>query len=99
MAAADKRASLLSNLLAAKGGATGGDAEKPAEPEPASVISIAKRRMSEERPGEASAAAPGVLYSKGAATASTFRPSYWSFDHDEQAAPKPAPAKAEPAPA
>ncbi|HKX11314.1 MAG TPA: hypothetical protein VJN67_24145 [Stellaceae bacterium] len=99
MAAADKRASLLSDLLAAKGGATGGDAAKPAEPEPASVISIAKRRMGEERPSEAPAAAPGVLYSKGAATASTFRPSYWSFDHDEQAAPKPAPAKAEAAPA
>ena len=96
MAAADKRASLLSDLLAAKGGATGGDAEKPAEPEHASVISIAKRRMSEERPSEAPAA-PSVLYSKGAATASTFRPSYWSFDRDEQAAPKPAPAKAEPA--
>lgn len=96
MAAADKRASLLSDLLAAKGGATGGEAEKPAEPEHPSVISIAKRRIGEERPSEAPAA-PGVLYSKGAASASTFRPSYWSFDHDEQAAPKPAPAKAEPA--
>lgn len=95
MVAADKRASLLSGLLAAKGGAAGGDTEKPAEPDHPSVISIAKRRIGEERPSEAPAAS-SVLYSKGAATASTFRPSYWSFDHDEQAAPKPVLAKAEP---
>lgn len=97
MAAADKRAKLLSDLLAAKGGATG-EAGRPGQPERASVIPIAKHRAGEDRPVEAPAA-PGVLYSKGAATASTFRPSYWSFDHDEQAEPKAAPVKVEPAPA
>jgi hypothetical protein len=98
MAAADKRAKLLSDLLAAKGGATGGEAPAPVEAERPSVISIAKRRIGEERPSEAPAA-PSVLYSKGAATASTFRPSYWSFDHEEQAEPEAAPAKVEIAPA
>ncbi len=97
MAGADKRAKLLSDLLASKGAAAGA-AVKPAEPERAAVIQIAKHRPSEERASEPPAA-PSVLYSKGAASASTFRPSYWSFDHEEQAAPKPTPAKAEPAPA
>ena len=97
MAAADKQAKLLSDLLAAKGSATS-DAGAPAEPERPAVISIAKRRMSEDRPSDAPAA-PSMLYTKGAATASTFRPSYWSFDHEEQADPKTAPAKVEPAPA
>src|SRR5580704_10459093 len=94
--AADKRATLLSDLLAAKGAAAG-DAGKPAEPERAAVIQIAKRRPSEDRASEAPTA-PSMLYSKGAATASTFRPSYWSFDHDEAAETESAPAKAEPAP-
>src|SRR5215467_9089042 len=94
MAAADKRAKLLSDLLAAKGGATGGEASAPAEAERPSVISIVKHRTGEERPSEA-AAAPSVLYSKGAATASTFRPSYWSFDHDEQVESEATPAKVE----
>src|SRR5215472_11259586 len=100
MTGADKRASLLSDLLAAKGAAAG-DASPPAQPERASVIPIAKHRPSEDRASEASAA-PGVLYSKGAATASTFRPSYWSFDHQEpqeRAEPSAAPVKVEPAPA
>ena len=104
MAGADKRAKLLSDLMAAKGAAAG-DAGKPAEAERAAVIQIAKRRPSDERASEAPAA-PSVLYSKGAATASTFRPSYWSFDHKEQGEPpapaakaEPSPAKVEPAPA
>ncbi len=96
MAAADKRAKLLSDLLAAKGAAAG-DAGRAAEAERASaVIPIAKRRVSEDRESEAPAA-PGVLYSKGAATASTFRPSYWSFDHEQRAEPNAAPVKTEPA--
>ena len=91
MASADKRAKLLSDLLAAKGVDTG-----PAELERAAVIPIAKRRPGDEHESEVPAA-PSALYSKGAATASTFRPSYWSFDHN-QAEAEPAPAKAEPAP-
>lgn len=94
MAGADKRAKLLSDLLAAKGGASG-DAGPGAEAERASVIQIAKRRIGEDRAGEAPAA-PSVLYSKGAATASTFRPSYWSFDHEQQAERSAAPVKVEP---
>ncbi len=93
MAGADKQAKLLSDLLAAKGGATG-DAARSTELAQTSVIQIAKRRPSDDRASEAPAA-PSVLYSKGAATASTFRPSYWSFDHEEQVEPKVAPAKAE----
>ncbi|HXP75388.1 MAG TPA: hypothetical protein VN823_14690 [Stellaceae bacterium] len=96
MAGADKRAKLLSDLLAAKGGASG-DAGPRAEAERASVIQIAKRRIGEDRAGEAPAA-PSVLYSKGAATASTFRPSYWSFDHEQQTEPSAAPVKVEPPP-
>jgi hypothetical protein len=97
VAGADKRAKLLSDLLAAKGAAAG-DAGRPAQPERAAVIPIAKHRTGDDRPVEAPAP-PGVLYSKGAATASSFRPSYWSFDHDEPAEPKSAPVKVQPAPA
>ena len=93
MAGADKRAKLLSDLLAAKGEASG-DPGRSAEPVRAPVIQIADRRA-EDRPSE-TPAAPNMLYSKGAATASTFRPSYWSFDRDQQAKPSTAPARAEP---
>ena len=51
----------------------------------------------------------GVLYSKGAATASTFKPWYWSYDHKDEAGspdaetvvtriPAPAPPPSEPPP-
>jgi hypothetical protein len=93
MAGGDKRAKLLSDLLAAKGGASA----LPAEPEHASVIQIADRRPNEDRTSETTAA-PSVLYSKGAATASSFRPSYWSFDHDQQAEPTVESARVEPVP-
>src|SRR5207248_1132196 len=96
MAGADKRATLLSDLLAAKGGASAASRQS-AEPERASVLPIAKRRVSEDRGSEAPAA-QNVLYNKGAATASTFRPSYWSFDHTEQAEPTAEPPSVEPAP-
>src|SRR5438876_5112859 len=96
MAGADKRAKLLSDLLAAKGGASAASGQS-AEPERASVIQIAKRRLGEDRASEAPAA-QNVLYNKGAATASTFRPSYWSFDHTEQAEPTAESARVEPAP-
>jgi len=94
MASADKRAKLLSDLLAAKGEASG-NVSRAAEPESAPVIQIADRRVGEDRPSEAPAA-PSVLYSKGTATASTFRPSYWSFDRDQQAEASAAPARAKP---
>lgn len=94
MASADKRAKLLSDLLAAKGEASG-NVSRTAEPESAPVIQIADRRVGEDRPSEAPAA-PSVLYSKGTATASTFRPSYWSFDRDQQAEASAAPARAKP---
>jgi hypothetical protein len=96
MAGADKRAQLLSDLLAAKGGASAA-AGQSAEPERASVVQIAKRRLGEDRASEAPVA-QNVLYNKGAATASTFRPSYWSFDHTEQAEPTAESASVEPAP-
>jgi hypothetical protein len=92
MAGADKRAKLLSDLLAAKGDASGDFARAD---QPAPVIQIADRRVGEERPSEAPAA-PSVLYNKGAATASTFRPSYWSFDRDQQPEASVAPAHAKP---
>jgi len=95
MAGADKRATLLSDLLAAKGGASAASSQS-ADPERASVIQIAKRRLGEDRASEAPAA-QNVLYNKGAATASTFRPSYWSFDHTEQAEPTAESASLEPA--
>jgi hypothetical protein len=99
MAGADKRAKLLSDLMAAKGAAASGDSRAAeGERERTSVIQIANRRLLEDRAAEP-AAAPSVLYSKGAATAATFRPSYWSFDHDQQAEPAAAPADAALAPA
>src|SRR5712692_6241427 len=98
MSGADKRAKLLSDLMAAKGAAAS-FASPAGEVERASVIQIADRRLGEDRPEPPAGAAPGVLYSKGAATASTFRPSYWSFDHDEQGEPSAAPADARPSPA
>jgi len=94
MASADKRAKLLSDLLAAKGEASG-NVSRSAEPESAPVIQIADRRVGEDRPSEAPTA-PSVLYSKGTATASTFRPSYWSFDRDQQAEASAAPTRAKP---
>ena len=98
MAGADKRAKLLSDLLAAKGDASGGGGGS--EPERAPVIHIAERRQSEDRPSEApptpKPSTPNVLYNKGAATASTFRPSYWSFDHQQAPQPSAAPARVEP---
>jgi outer membrane biosynthesis protein TonB len=98
MAGADKRAKLLSDLMAAKGAATSGDSRAAeGERERTSVIQIANRRLLEDRAAEP-AAAPAVLYSKGAATAAAFRPSYWSFDHDQQAELPAAPADAAPAP-
>jgi hypothetical protein len=99
MAGADKRAKLLSDLMAAKGAAAGA-AERAPEPDRAAVIQIAKRRPTDDRVGEAPPAPASVLYSKGAASASTFRPSYWSFDHDEAtpAKPEPMPAPAAAAP-
>ena len=96
MAGADKRAKLLSDLLAAKGGASAASGQS-SEPERASVIQIAKRRVGEDRASEAPAA-QNVLYNKGAATASTFRPSYWSFDHTEQAEPAAQSLSVEPVP-
>src|ERR1051326_6440764 len=96
MAGADKRAKLLSDLLAAKDGASAASGQS-AVPERTSVIPIAKRRLGEDRATEARAA-QNVLYNKGAATASTFRPSYWSFDHTERAEPAAESASVEPAP-
>ena len=94
MAGPDKRAKLLSDLLASKGGATG-DGSRSAAPERSPVIHIADRRASDDRPAEAPAS-PAVLYSKGTATASTFRPSYWSFGPEQQGGPSVAPGQAEP---
>jgi len=94
MVSADKQAKLLSDLLAVKGNASAGT-DRPPGPEHAPVVQIANHRPSDGRPGEVPAA--GVLYSKGAATASSFRPSYWFFDHEERAEPSAAPARAEPA--
>ena len=96
MAGTDKRATLLSDLLAAKGGASAASGQS-AEPERASVIQIPKRRLGEDRVSEPPAA-QNVLYNKGAATASTFRPSYWSFDHTEQTEPTAGAPSVEPAP-
>ena len=94
MAGADKRATLLSDLLVAKGEASG-DLGRATDLAPAPVIHIADRRLGEDRPSEQPAAL-GVLYSKGTATASTFRPSYWSFAQDQKSRPSAAPARAEP---
>jgi hypothetical protein len=80
MAGSDKRAKLLSGLVAARG-ATAPVESPPPEGARSSVIKIADRRPAEDRSAEP---APSVLYSKGAATASTFRPTYWSYAHDEQ---------------
>lgn len=58
------------------------------------VLKIARRRAERPEGGTAGAAtAPepatteGVLYSKGAATASNFKPWYWSYDHKDEGAP------------
>ena len=58
------------------------------------ILKIARRRAERPEGGTAGAApAPepatteGVLYSKGAATASNFKPWYWSYDHKDEGAP------------
>lgn len=105
MASADRRAKLLSGILGAKGASTANELETPpaqpvepsAEVDRSSVLKIASRRPesaytespSPSPPPVPPAPAEGVLYSKGAATASTFKPSYWSFDHKDDGAPTP----------
>lgn len=95
MASADRRAKLLSGVLGAKGVAAASDLEsppaQPAAPAPeadrSSILKIANRRAEmAPAPAPEPPATEGVLYSKGAATASTFKPSYWSFDHKDDAA-------------
>jgi outer membrane biosynthesis protein TonB len=90
MAGGDKRAKLMSGLVAARGASPSAE---PAQATPpvarSSVIKIADRRPSDDRVAEP---APSVLYSKGAATASTFKPSYWSYDHGESPESPAAPA-------
>jgi hypothetical protein len=64
----DKRASLSSNLLDGKdGGASEGSAHQPQQGANGAAKSDAKLRDT-------------VLYNKGAASASGFRPQYWSYD-------------------
>ncbi|HMK69157.1 MAG TPA: hypothetical protein VK433_11445, partial [Stellaceae bacterium] len=83
MSSAEKRAKLRSGLLAQRGEAA--PATPPAPPQrPSEVIRFNERR---------SDAAASMLYTKGAATAATFRPTQWTFEKDTQAA---APAKSNP---
>src|SRR5271154_3678591 len=99
MASADRRAKLLSGVLGAKGAAAANELETPPEQPAAappeadrsSILKIANRRAAETPPAPEPEppATEGVLYSKGAATASTFKPSYWSFDHKDEAAAAP----------
>jgi hypothetical protein len=81
----DKRASLSSNLLAKdalaasddESGAVAGSASPGVlPPRPA----VSELRQTAE--GADATASDAVLYSKGAASASGFRPWYWSFDRD-----------------
>ena len=68
-----------------------------AEPDRATsaIARIAARRAAAAPSAPAEAPAPaakpdtgeGVLYSKGAATASTFKPWYWSYDHKDEGGP------------
>ena len=93
----------------------------PAEPDRATsaIARITARRAAAAAPSApAEAPAPaakpdtgeGVLYSKGAATASTFKPWYWSYDHKDEGGPEgsdtvvtripaPSPPASEPPPA
>jgi len=91
-----------------------------AEPDRATsaIARIAARRAAAAPSAPAEAPAPaakpdtgeGVLYSKGAATASTFKPWYWSYDHKDEGGPEgsdtvvtripaPSPPASEPPPA
>jgi len=78
MSSAEKRAKLLSGLLAQRGEAAPAKREALALERPSEVIPFSERRAEN---------AASVLYSKGAANADTFRPSQWSFE--KQAPPPP----------
>jgi hypothetical protein len=84
MSSAEKRAQLLSGLLAQRGEAAPAKREAVAPPRPSEVIRFNERR----------AEAASVLYSKGAATAETFRPAQWTFDKEAQPAAAPSAPRA-----
>ena len=79
----DKRASLSSGLLASK----------DAAPATGDGTSSAGTAASSDTAAKAESRA-NVLYTKGAASASGFRPEQWSFDAPAPAAPAPVPAPA-----
>ena len=92
MAVAKQRAKLESTLLSAKNAAPAADL---------SVIRIGNRKAGATAPvvaltdtraqGDA-AAAPGpdaMFFKKGSASASTFRPTYWSYERRAAAPPAP----------
>jgi len=80
MSSAEKRSQLLSGLLAQRGEAAPAKREAIAPPRNSAVIPLSERRAE---------AAASVLYSKGAATAETFRPAQWTFDKEAQPAAAP----------
>lgn len=89
MSSAEKRAKLLSGLLAQRGEAAPAKREALTPERSSEVIPFAERRT------DAGAAKPdSVLFSKGAATADTFRPAHWSYEKQAPAAPAPAPVEA-----
>ena len=78
MLSRDKRASLSSNLL-------GGKEPSAAAPQQAPASEVETTTAAEEEAVTPPANAEQVLYSKGAASASGFRPWYWSYDNKESA--------------
>lgn len=76
MSSAEKRAKLLSGLLAQRGEAAPAPVQTPPA-RPSEVIRFNERR---------SEIAASVLYSKGNATAETFRPAQWTFEKETQPA-------------
>jgi hypothetical protein len=90
MSSAEKRAQLLSGLLAQRGEAAPSKREMLPPPRSSEVIPFVERRA------DAGATKPdSVLFKKGAATADTFRPAYWTF---EKQAPAPTPVEISSAP-
>ncbi|MGE5202757.1 MAG: hypothetical protein ACM3O6_11915 [Acidobacteriota bacterium] len=90
MSSAEKRAKLLSGLLAQRGEAAPSKREALAPERSSEVIPFVERKAD-----ASTAKADPILFSKGAATADTFRPAYWSY---EKQAPAPTPVETPSAP-
>ena len=99
MATPSRYASLRSGIVGPKGTTTASKSRSTgtAGPGPGGAAAALAEALGDKRPspgGGAPEAANGVFYGKGAASAKSFRPSYWSYDRKTPDGEAAAPARA-----